>query len=102
MILRSLMRLLEPNEVKTLLENAIPNSLVLVEDLTGTRDHYKVIVVSPGFEGKMLLERHQMINEALKEPLKGPIHALAIEAYTEAQWQAKKDQMGSQPRGIKF
>ena len=96
------MQLLKPEEVKSMVENAIPKSQVFVEDLTGTRDHYKVIVVSPDFEGKILLERHQMVNEALKEPLKGPIHALAIEAYTEVQWQAKKDQMGSQPRGIKF
>lgn len=96
------MQLLNPEEVKSLVEVAIPQSHVFVEDLTGTRDHYKVTVVSPVFEGKMLLERHQMVNEALREPLKGPIHALAIEAYTETQWQAKKDQMGSQPREIKF
>lgn len=96
------MQLLNPEEVKSLVEAAIPQSQVFVEDLTGTRDHYKVTVVSSIFEGKMLLERHQMVNEALREPLKGPIHALAIEAYTEAQWQAKKDKMGNQPRGIKF
>jgi stress-induced morphogen len=95
------MKLLEPNEVRSLIEKAIPNSMALVEDLTGTKDHYKAIVVSSSFEGKILIERHQMINEALKEPLKGPIHALTIEAYTEAQWDEKKKvQQG--PRGITF
>lgn len=97
------MRLLEPHEVKTLLENAISGAEVAVQDLTGTRDHYKVLVVSASFEGKMLLERHQMVNEALKEPLKGPIHALTIEAYTPAQWQEKRElQQGQAPQGIKF
>ena len=96
------MRLLEPDEVKHLLESAIPGAQVAVEDLTGTRDHYKVVVVSNAFEGKMLLERHQMVNEALKEPLKGPIHALSIEAHTLAQWQAKQSANLSTPQGIKF
>lgn len=95
------MRLLEPYEVKLLIETAIPDARVLVDDLTGTRDHYKVVVVSAAFDGKILIQRHQMINEALKEPLKGPIHALTIEAYTPAQWESK---IGSvqKPQGIKF
>lgn len=82
----------EPQQVKKLVEDFIPDSKVDVEDLTGTRDHYRVIVVSPGFTGKMLIERHQMVNEALKEPLKGPIHALTIEAYTPEQWQKRQSQ----------
>lgn len=96
------MRLLEPEEVKSMLEAAIPGAEVAVKDLTGTRDHYKVLIVSGAFEGKILLERHQMVNEALKEPLKGPIHALTIEAYTPAQWQAKRGTQAQAPQGIKF
>lgn len=99
------MKLLTPEQVKALVEHSIPNAHVFVTDLTGTRDHYKVVVVSAAFEGKMLIERHQMVNEALKEPLKGPIHALTIEAYTEAQWQTKNLQQEAQvqkPRGITF
>lgn len=97
------MKLLEPGEVQELLEKQIANSQAMVQDLTGTRDHYKVVVVSPAFEGKMLIERHQMVNEALKEPLKGPIHALTIEAYTPEQWEKKKSEMsGQEPRGITF
>lgn len=83
------MQLLNSNQVKELVETGIPGAKVAVEDLTGTMDHYKVIVVTDAFVGKSLVGRHQMINEALKEPLKGPIHALTIEAYTEEQWTLK-------------
>lgn len=40
--------------------------------------HFKVIMASTRFEGKTLLEAHRMIYRAL-EPLKGTIHALAIQ-----------------------
>nr|WP_163930704.1 BolA family protein [Paraferrimonas sp. SM1919] len=49
--------------------------------------HFKVIVVSDDFEGKRLLARHRIINELLKDELKGTLHALAIHTYTKTQWQ---------------
>jgi stress-induced morphogen len=94
------MELLQPAQVQALVEAGIPDAKVAVEDLTGTRDHYKVIVVSDSFEGKSRIQRHMMINEALKEPLKGPIHALTIEAYTQTQW--AQQPAAPAPMGIKF
>ncbi len=42
--------------------------------------HFRVTVVSNGFSGKALVQRHRMINEVLAEELAGPVHALAIKA----------------------
>jgi len=42
--------------------------------------HFGVKVVSAQFTGMTLVNRHRLINEALAEELKGPIHALAIKA----------------------
>jgi BolA protein len=39
--------------------------------------HYQVIINSPAFAGKKLLDAHRMIYQAL-EPVKSSIHALAI------------------------
>jgi BolA protein len=36
-----------------------------------------------------LLQRHRQINKILAEELAGPVHALAIHAYTLAEWQAR-------------
>lgn len=77
------------NDVKKILENAFPDAKIALDDLTGTQDHYRVILVTQLFEGKSLLQRHQAVNQALAEPLKGPIHALSIEAYTETEWNQK-------------
>lgn len=73
---------LPPEEVAARIERAIPGAKVEVTDLTGTRDHYKVRVVSEAFEGLRLIQQHRMIKDALKEELKGPIHALTIETDT--------------------
>jgi len=66
-----------PEEIQSLVSKAIPQSEVTVEDMTGTGDHFQVIVLSPAFKGKMTIEQHRMVHAAL-EPLKDQIHALAI------------------------
>lgn len=60
-----------------------------VYDLTGTQDHYKAIVVSASFAGQNALKRHRLVYGALAEEMKGPIHALTIEAYTPEEWSAR-------------
>jgi len=50
--------------------------------------HFKVVVVSEIFEGKSRIERHMLVNEALADELRGPIHMLQIKAITPAEeWQ---------------
>ena len=50
--------------------------------------HFKVTVVSDAFDGKSRIERHMLVNEALAEELRGPIHMLQIKAITPAEeWQ---------------
>jgi len=40
--------------------------------------HFEVLIVSAVFEGKTLLDRHRMVNEALREMIGGEIHALGL------------------------
>ena len=40
--------------------------------------HFRVLVVSPLFEGRSRIERHRMVNEALAGYLKDRVHALAL------------------------
>lgn len=48
--------------------------------------HFKVVIVADGFDGRRLIERHRMVNAALVDELAGPVHALALHAYTRADW----------------
>ncbi len=47
--------------------------------------HFRVRVVSSHFEGKSRVDRHREVNQALKEELAGPVHALAVTALTPSE-----------------
>lgn len=65
------------------IRKALPDATVSVTDRTGTMDHLMVRVVSDGFRGRNLLDRHRMVYQALDEPMQdGRIHALEITAVT--------------------
>lgn len=70
--------MIEPNELESRLLLAFPESRVVIEDLTGTKDHYRAEIVSPAFAGKTPIEQHQLVYRALAEEMKGPIHALSL------------------------
>lgn len=52
----------------------------------GSETHFRVAVVSSRFEGLSPLQRHRLVHAALSEELAVPVHALAIQARTPAQW----------------
>ncbi|KAF3692293.1 BolA-like protein 1 [Channa argus] len=54
----------------------------------GSESHFRVLVVSSKFEGLPLIQRHRLVNEALKEELSSCVHALAIQAKTPEQWRS--------------
>ena len=84
--------MISPEEIKQTLSKAMPVTLVETQDLTGGGDHWQLIIVSPAFEGKGLIEQHRLVNEALKEPLSDQrIHALSLKTFSPAQW----DKLGS-------
>nr|XP_055067873.1 bolA-like protein 1 [Misgurnus anguillicaudatus] len=63
----------------------------------GSESHFRVLVVSPKFEGLSLLQRHRLVNEALKEELSTCVHALAIQAKTPQQWSSNPSLAKSPP-----
>lgn len=46
----------------------------------GGESHFRVRVVAAAFAGRSRVERHRLVNEALREAFAGGVHALAIEA----------------------
>ncbi len=80
--------LMSPGEIKVTLEKALPGSAIEVQDLTGGGDHFQVWIVSRSFEGKSLVDQHQIVYGVLKEALGSErIHALALKTYTPEQWE---------------
>src|SRR5207249_64589 len=71
---------------------AMPYTFSLMPDLTGGGDHWQLIIVSPAFEGRGLLEQQRMVHDALREAMRTErIHALTMRLYTPGQW----DKLGS-------
>ncbi|TSA07042.1 MAG: BolA family transcriptional regulator [Comamonadaceae bacterium] len=57
--------------------------------LNGDGRHWFTTIVSPAFEGKRAIQRHQMVYATLGEKMKtDEVHALSIKAYTPAEWAA--------------
>lgn len=69
---------MDPEQLKSLIEAGIPDARVSVRDLTGTRDHFGVQVISPAFNGKSLVEQHQMVYRAVGKELTNAVHALQV------------------------
>ena len=55
----------------------------------GAESHFKVVAVAPEFNDTSRINRHRMINELLAGEFDSGMHALAIHAYTEGEWQAR-------------
>ena len=79
--------MLSPEWISQQILVALPGAEVVVEDTTGTGDHFEARVVSAAFAGKSLVQQHQLVYAALKEKLAtGELHALALKTWTPEQW----------------
>ena len=70
---------MKPEAIIAKIRTALPDAAVELTDLTGTEDHWKATIVSAGFSGRTMLERHRLVMAALVEEMKGPIHALTLD-----------------------
>ncbi|WP_460193071.1 BolA family protein [Thermosynechococcus sp. FA-CM-4201] len=76
-----------PEQLTTLIQSSLPDAFVQVQDLTGGGDHYEAVVVSAAFEGKRLVQQHQLVYSSLKDLMaSNELHALALKTYTPEQW----------------
>jgi acid stress-induced BolA-like protein IbaG/YrbA len=81
---------MEAAEVQRLIEAGLPGATVMVQDTTGGGDHFEALVVSEVFEGKTLVERHQVVYTALGDAMRARVHALALKTLTPAQYQNQR------------
>ena len=60
-------------------------------EVAGDGRHWDALVVSPEFEGKRLIQRHQRVYATLGERMHtDEVHALSIKALTPAEWAASQ------------
>ena len=67
------------DEVRLLIEAALPGADVDVVDETGTQDHLRATVSAPQFEGLSRIDQHRLVKKAVQPRFDdGSIHALSI------------------------
>ncbi len=59
-------------------------------ELTGDGRHWYATIVSPEFEGKRPIQRHQRVYATLGQKMHtDEVHALSMKTYTPAEWAAQ-------------
>ena len=82
---------MRPDEISQLIRRAIPDAHVEVNDLTGGGDHFHIYVVSPLFQGKLLIDQHRIVQAPLQAFMDdGRIHAVQIKTETPEEWAKKR------------
>jgi len=76
------------DEIKNLIQEGLADAEVM---LNGDGTHFETTVVSDQFNGKTMLQRHQMVYKTLGDKMGREIHALSIQALTRNEWVNKKD-----------
>lgn len=80
--------------IKQKLEQALEPELIEVIDHSAAHaghvgnsggGHYNVTIIAEQFEGKSMVQRHQLVYRALGNMMKNEIHALGINALTPSE-----------------
>jgi stress-induced morphogen len=71
--------MIDNDALENLIRVELPDAEVGIFDRTGTMDHFNLTVRSRAFEGKTLIEQHQLVYGALKSALRdGRVHAVEL------------------------
>ncbi|MGB3275664.1 MAG: BolA family protein [Castellaniella sp.] len=59
-------------------------------EVSGDGAHFEALIVSPVFEGKRTLARHQAVYQALGDRMRAEIHALSMRTLTPSEYETTK------------
>jgi len=71
--------MVSPQNIQDWISCGLSGSDVKVE---GDGQHFEVVIIYPEFEGKSLIQRHQMVYSVLGDKMKAEIHALSMKTLT--------------------
>ena len=78
---------MSPDQIAELIRAHLPDADIHVASDDNT--HFEARIVATEFDGLRPLARHQLVYASLGERMGGEIHALSIQAFTPAEWQAR-------------
>lgn len=63
----------------------------------GAESHFRVVIVSEAFSKKSLVERHRLIYAGLGKLFADSLHALSLQLFTQAEWDARNQVANESP-----
>ena len=82
------------DDVKTIIQKAIPDATVYILDPMNDGQHLQAFVISSSFANMMLVKQHQAVMKPLKEAMASSVHALGLKTFTPEKWNEVKSQFG--------
>ena len=82
------------NDIKSIIEESVPQATAYVLDPMNDGQHLQAFVVSPAFEGMLLVKQHQLVMKPLKDAFAQSVHALALKTFTPEKWEEEKEKYG--------
>jgi len=73
-----------PEQIEGYIQQGIACTHVKVD---GDGQHFFATIVSSEFEGKRLIQRHQLVYSAMGDRMKAEVHALSIKAFTPEEFE---------------
>jgi acid stress-induced BolA-like protein IbaG/YrbA len=74
-------------ELRSIIAAGLPCEHLVLE---GDGAHWYATIVSPDFEGKRPIQRHQRVYATLGQRIQtNEVHALSMKTFTPAEWQAQ-------------
>lgn len=78
---------MDPEKIKTMIEQGLEGASVSV---VGDGRHFEAVIVCDAFDGKSMVEQHQMVFQALGDNMEEAIHALSMRTLTRAQYEQQQ------------
>jgi acid stress-induced BolA-like protein IbaG/YrbA len=77
--------LLSAEQLETYIKQGLACEHIHVLGDDGT--HFEAVIVSAAFEGKTMVQQHQLVYSVLGDRMRAEIHALSMKTYTPQKWQ---------------
>jgi acid stress-induced BolA-like protein IbaG/YrbA len=75
-----------PDDIRRYIAAGLECSVLEIE---GDGRHFSALIVSPAFEGKLRVARHQLVYAALGDRMREEVHALSMRTLTPAEYAAQ-------------
>jgi len=79
--------MLEMGQIKNAILKTLEDADVKITNPQKDGLHFEAVVISSLFEGKSLVEQHQIVMQALSHLFSSSLHALRLKTYTPDEWE---------------